>query len=493
MLNDHRLPGKKIILTCFLSMMIFSCKKLVDVPTPYTSTSANNVFASDATASSVLTGIYGQLSNASYTSSGIQTVGLFGGLSADELTLYRGVNVSTYIACYQNAQIAKNPIDLWSGIYPFVYQANAAVEGVAASNSLSAPVKQQLLGEGKFLRAFFYFYLVNFYGDVPLILSTDYNKTAIVPRTAKNLVYQQIISDLKDAQSLLNPNYVDATLVTSTKERTRPNKSTAAALLARVYLYYAALGNTGYYAKADSAASAVINNTSLYSLTPLDGVFLKNSAEAIWQWQPTTTGFNTQDAKLYVIPPTGPTTNQVHPVYLSSDLLSNFEPGDLRLQHWVGSITVSGTTYHYPFKYKINTFNSAVTSVSGLTEYTMILRLAEQYLIRAEARCQQGNILGNSGALADVNVIRSRAGLGPYAGPTDQASVLNEILHEKRVELFAEWGHRWLDLKRTGQVNSVMGIITPGKGGSWNPDWALYPINQTQIQANPDLVQNPGY
>jgi len=126
-----------------------------------------------------------------------------------------------------------------------------------------------------------------------------------------------------------------------------------------------------------------------------------------------------------------------------------------------------------------------------MTEYTMVLRLAEQYLIRAEARAQQNNL---SAAQSDLNVIRTRAALSPTTANT-QSTLLTAILHERQVELFSEWGHRWFDIKRTGNVDAVMGNggACAAKGGVWNTNWQLYPIIQLQLQLNPALVQNSGY
>jgi hypothetical protein len=123
----------------------------------------------------------------------------------------------------------------------------------------------------------------------------------------------------------------------------------------------------------------------------------------------------------------------------------------------------------------------------------MVLRLAEQYLIRSEARAEQQNLTGPNGAIADLNTIRARAGLTSYSGGSDQASVLAAILHERQVEFFTEWGHRWLDLGRTGNLNAVMDSVELAKGGSWNPDKELYPIPATELTLNPNLKQNIGY
>jgi len=127
-------------------------------------------------------------------------------------------------------------------------------------------------------------------------------------------------------------------------------------------------------------------------------------------------------------------------------------------------------------------------------EYDIVLRLAEQYLIRAEARAKQNNLTGTGSAIIDLNVIRNRAGLSDTT-ITVQENMLNAILLERRKELFTEWGHRWFDLKRTGKIDAVMQAYAPVKGTTWESYKSLYPIAQKQIDLNPGMAgqQNPGY
>jgi hypothetical protein len=104
----------------------------------------------------------------------------------------------------------------------------------------------------------------------------------------------------------------------------------------------------------------------------------------------------------------------------------------------------------------------------------------------------RSNFSEEAGA-ADLNVIRTRAGL-PNTVATTESGLLSAIVHERQVEFFTEWGHRWCDLKRTGLVDSVMSIVTPLKGGaSWSSNGAIYPIPQTERNSDPNLSQNKGY
>jgi hypothetical protein len=150
------------------------------------------------------------------------------------------------------------------------------------------------------------------------------------------------------------------------------------------------------------------------------------------------------------------------------------------LTSWTGNTDIGGEVYYYPYKYKISAGSPA-------SEFHIVLRLAEQYLIRAEARIQQGKI---AGAIADLNMIRIRAHLSPLTTPMTPALATAALLREKRIELFAEFGHRWLDLKRTNKVDQVIGTLKPS---TWQPTAALWPVPQVQRSANPFLTQNKGY
>lgn len=481
-----------IIKTFFLATSLIchvGCKKYIAVQAPYTSTNSLNVYTDDANATAAMTGMYSRMS-ASPAFFGSSSLNLFAGLSADELTLYSGVTTQNYVAYYTNSLVANSVqnygSEYWSGIYNYIYACNAAVEGLSdtSSNLMTPSVKRQVLGEAKFMRAFFYFYLVTLYGDVPLVTTTDYVTNNVMGRTPQTQVYKLMIDDLTDAEALLSSDFLDGKLqkyaTGVTPERVRPTKWAAAALLARVNLF------AGYAAAAESQATLVIDNAAMFGLASVDSVFLKNNNEAIWQLQPVLSSQNTQDAISFILAPGGPTNNTSKPVYLSSQLINSFEAGDKRriIGKWVNSITLTGVTYYYPYKYK----NITAT----VTEYETILRLGELFLIRAEARDLLNNI---SGAKADLNMVRARAGLaGTLAA--DKTSLQAAILHERQVELFTEWATRWLDLKRTGSVDAVMSVVTPIKSNglvSWNSYQQLYPIYFNDILKDPNLKQNNGY
>jgi hypothetical protein len=475
---------QKFVGLSFLIVLItcVGCRKLVDIVPPPTRITGDNVYKNDITATAVLTGLYAQISRSAYTgNTGFANIGKLAALSSDELILWNGINNLSLQAYYSNSLVetetSSSGSEIWNICFSNIYVCNSAIEGLTESTTLTPTVKQQLLGEAKFMRALFYFYLTSFYSDVPLVLTSDYTVNRLLSRSPVADVYQQIITDLKDAQDLLSAQYLDVSLLKSTAERVRPTKWAAAALLARTYLY------NGDWANAETQSTVVINNTILYDTVPLNSVFLKNSKEAIWQLQPVNANWNTEEARAYIIPATGFSGN--NPYALSTFLFNSFQPGDQRRVNgnWIKSISLSGTTYYYPFKYKSATTGAAVT------EYLMMLRLAEQHLIRAEARAQLGKI---SEAQADLNLIRKRARLSATTAST-KGALLNAIEQERRVEFFTEWGHRWLDLKRSGNVNQVMNAVTASKGGSWESTDQLYPIPIYDLQRNPNLTQNLGY
>jgi hypothetical protein len=468
---------------CFLLSLfsIVSCKKLVEINAPVTSVNSDNVYTRDASAAAVLTGIYTNMSkNSDFT--GSRSISVYLGLSVDEFTLANVVSTTDARYYYYTNALFAPPTggagsNFWAPLFRYIFVCNAAIEGLNGSTSLTPALKQQLLGEATFMRAFFYFYLVNMFGDLPLITNTDYKVNLLMARTPRDKVYEQIINDLKDAQSMLNENYVDASAITSTSERTRPNKWVATALLARAYLY------TGDWNNAIAQSNLIINNSSMFNLAVLNNVFLKNSSESIWQLQPINSQRNTEDAWTFIIPSSGPDASN-RPVYLSPQLLNSFELLDERKKNWVNSVTVGTTTYYYPYKYK-----SAKANAS-LTEYLMVFRLAEQYLILAEAEAQQDNI---AAAQAALNVIRNRAGLLNTTA-NNKTSLLASILHERQVELFTELGHRWLDLKRTNNVDAMMTLVCPQKKNSqWRSYQQLYPLPVADINAGLNLEQNSGY
>lgn len=449
-------------------LTVFSCSDFLDVGTPSTQIARQDVYQDDAAAISTINGIYSEMMLSSgFASGGVSSVTLLAGRSADDFINHSNSQTAEFSSNNVTDNNTNLRSNLWSEAYRYIYFANSILEGLEQSQSVTSSVKQQLKGEALFVRAFCHFYLVNLFGDVPLLTGTDFRVNSEAHRSPSTEAYDQIVNDLATAKDLLAADYSF-----SANQRTRPNRWAASALLSRVHLY------RKNWSEAEAEASAVIDNP-LYALEEnLNAVFLKNSKEAIWQLIPHEGTINTREGALFILTAT-PTE-----VSLSNSLLQSFESGDLRNTEWVSSIDVNGNAYVYPYKYKIK-------SGAAISEYSMVLRLAEQYLIRAEARAQLDD---PEGAIGDLDRVRLRAGLPLYQDTQPGMSkqeVLTAIESERRVELFSEWGHRWLDLKRTGRADEVLSIE---KGTDWQPTDVLYPIPFSEIQNNRNLLpQNPGY
>jgi hypothetical protein len=453
----------KLISTIILALLLLSaCSDFVELDAPKTQIVTTAVFENDAGAQGAIVGIYAQMMReVALASGGANGVTALAGLSADELDNHSPSQGR--IAIYNNSLTPVNTVSsLWNNSYLYIYQANSILEGANKSTQISKATRDEVLGEALFIRAFSYFYLVNFFGDVPLLLSTDYRVNRLAARTLVSEVYEQIEKDLLKAQGLLLDDYSF-----SLGEKVRPNRWAATALLSRVYLYQKK------WDKAESQASLIIESNKFPLADDLNSVFLANSTEAIWQLMPTAPGYNTYDGPYFIV------TTNTNDVTATSFVTDAFEPGDNRANSWIGSYESDENTYNYVNKYKIKSIGEP------LTEYQMVLRSAEQYLIRAEARAMQDNLLD---AVDDVNTIRIRAGLDPIDGSgLSQSDVMVAIEEERRTELFIEWGHRWFDLKRWGTIDAVLGPVK----ADWQSTDALFPIPQSEIDANPNLVQNP--
>jgi len=434
---------------------LYSCKKMIDINSPVGELTNDKVYSDNSSATSAALSMYYRFAVITSLNSDIA---LTSGLCADELTDFNNY----YLAFQVNSIQVNNNINasLWTELYNVIYHSNALMEGLANSSNVTGEVVNTLTAEGKFMRALCYFELVNIYGDVPLVISTDVSINRNLGRTPTADVYAQIIKDLQEAQAALPESYI-------TTERVRANKYAATALLARVYLYQ------GKWSDAETQASLVIQNAQYALNNDLNAVFTKNNNEAILQfWNQS--GY-TDLAGLFIPGGSGPN------IYLNASLMAAIEDGDQRRVKWIDSIVFNNVKYYYPVKYK-----NAVSNNITQNEYLMLLRLGEQYLIRAEARAEQNNI---SGSQADLNKIRVRASLDSVV-LTNQSDLLSAIEKERRIELFTEWEHRWFDLKRTGRVNTVLALEKPQ---NWKPTAALFPIPILELNANPNLKQNPGY
>jgi len=461
----------KIVCIIWLTSIFFSCESYVDINVPNDRITGETVFTENQTAISALEGLYSQLFNTSFAAGGNRSVTFLSGLSSDNFEVTSPIQEMEEFSKHEIFPSNNYNFDLWSGAYKTIYMANALIQGAENSSALDDATKDRLLGESKFIRAFTYFYLVNLYESVPLILDIDYRVNALVSNDSQEEISSQILIDLNAALELTGEDYPEG-------NRSFVNSSAVRSLLARVYLF------EENWEQAEYFSSQVISASNLYSLNEnLDNVFLPNSPEAIWQISPEGWGGNfrhTREGNLFIRISTNSS-----PVQLSPGFMELWEEGDLRFLNWIGTYSDDTGQYNFPFKYKVQ-----YDATGGdLTEYSTVLRLAEQYLIRAEARARSGNI---EGAIQDLDKIRNRANISLFSETNPGISgneLLQIILSERRKELFAEWGHRWLDLKRTNTAEEILGV----NSSLFESTDLFYPIPEQERMKNPNLAQNDGY
>lgn len=450
-----------IILLC---LSIAGCDDFLEVELPNSQLNTPFVFENYATANAAMVDIYAKIRDTGLLSGNSSGMGASLGAYTDELE-YFGNPTSSLNFFYANTLLPTTAtMEIWwNNSYNQIYAANAVYKGVEQSQSLTPENKEQLKGEALFVRGLIHFYLTNLFGEIPYITTTDYIQNQSVNKIPTQEIYNLVIQDLENAKALLPENYFGGT-------RVRPNKSVVAALLAKVYLY------NQNWAEAANEASFIINQTGTYSFpSNHNNTFLIQSPSTIWQLLPQANGRNTLEGSTFIFL-SGPPSS----IALTTQLMSAFEEGDLRKTNWTKEVTNTNGTWHHAFKYKQRT-NTATSQ-----EHSVLFRLAEIYLIRAEARAKQGELLS---AIDDINAIRTVAGLSQTTANT-QESILEAIYRERRVELFTEFGNRFFDLKRTNQLDNTLNNLKP----AWNTFMKNMPIPQRELLLNPNLLpQNDGY
>lgn len=459
---------KNIILLSLLLLSLIVCKScdsFTDVGLPKNQITRDVVFKDDQLAKSAMAGVYRSLEESGFLSGSSSGAQVILGAYVDELQSYASATSDATIF-YQLSHMPSSAkiSSLWTTTYSQIYNINAVIEGVENSDNLSSEVRNRLKGEGLFLRSILHLYLTQTFGSIPYVNSTDYQVNQSISKSTIAQVYVQCKADLNSANSLLQETLTIG-------NRVYPTKMATNAILARI----------AYYEKnwdlAIQYTNTVISNPQYKMESDLNKVFLKDSSGSIWQLLPFSAIYNTYQGNVFILN-TAPPSN----VALRQDFINDFEAGDGRKAAWIGQKTDSqNKTYYYPFKYK-----QYSTSTSSL-EYSVVLRVEELYLIRAEAYIQKGQY---DLAIADLNKIRNRAGLASLTSVTDQNLLINAVVKERRSELFTEFGHRFYDLRQ----QNLLDIVMPIKKAGWKPHFKLLPLPEKELLLNPNLnPQNEDY
>lgn len=453
-----------VLLLALLLFFHIQCDRFVEIAEPTDQISQTTVFKDKATALAAMADVYANLRSNSVLDGNTQGVHFLTDIYTDELATMS--NLPGGFRSFYDLQVmaSNSSVDqLWVSSYRNIYAVNNILEGVARSGDhLDEPTRNILNGESKTIRALLHLYLMQIFGEIPYVESTDYQINQRISKNTVPQLYEKITEDLHAAELLLTEQYPNS-------GRTRLNKSAVQLLLARTYL------SKGDFARARDYAQLVIGKPAYQVESELNKVFLKGAKSTIWQFAPIEAGANTIEAGTFIILDTPPPYG-----YLSAQLVNSFEPNDGRVVQWIGSVTGDGVTYHFPYKYK----KFEITPVSE--EYSIVLRIEEAILISAEAENQLGN---TNGALQKLKIIRTRAGLTTPTNASAQ-EVKNLIIAEKRHEFFTEGGHRFFDLKRWGLLETVMASTKP----SWQNYMKNWPLPQRELLINPNLnPQNNGY
>lgn len=427
---------------------------------------------------------------------GNSVVGAGGGTDGIET-----VDLLNFTASSDNAAA----LDIWRGPNPGILRCNLVLQNAEKATGISEEVRNRCIGEAYFLRAHYYFILVRFFGDVPLILepqgpSSDLNQ----PRTSKDKVYEQIIEDCNKAIELLptKSSYTEEDLG-------RACKDAALAMLAKVYL---TLGNN--YDKVVELCNQI---TALgYDLSTCDyatnfDATVNNGPESLFEIQysgdPQYGFWNDENQSSWLSTYMGPRNSDMvaggwgwnQP---TQEFMDAYEPGDKRKDitvlyegcpifenpepaKQIYNPEYSGTGYNVrkflvPKSIADNTDNSPLNFV--------VYRYADVLLMKAEALNELGR---TNEALEPLNIVRRRAGLPDIKGQS-QAELKETIIHERRMELAFE-GHRWFDLIRIDNGDYAIKFLHSIGRTNATKERLLFPIPQQERDANPNLTQNSGY
>lgn len=462
-----------------------SCRKNFLETNPMQSTAADMAITNLAGARAAGNGLYGMLQSAGLYG---RTFPVIADLMADNIYLSRR-NSNRYQTYDQYTVTITDSYasGLWSQLYAVIVNANILI---AKANSISFPASDQpeadhLVGEAYTLRAMAHFDLVRLFSQpynysagathpgVPVITNGDYGQVIEPARNTVKEVYDQVIADLKKSIELLPATPVG--FAASFKGKVTLNA--AKALLARVYLY------KEDWANAEAMATEVIDSKK-YTLLANNGYVansrLQNNTETIFEVQYTATDNLGSDAMVNFSKQGGSygdalATENLYNIYTAADVRRGLLLMGKR----------SGSGGEDP-AVQITKFDNTSTYLEGIK----IIRLAEVYLIRAEARARQGG--KDALAIADLDVIRKRADAAAAVTTATGNDLINLVLLERRKELFLE-GHRLFDLTRNKLSFTKYrtgGLEIPVVNTSLK---TILPIPSSEMNNNKKMEQNEGY
>jgi SusD family. len=446
-----------IIIAGITIVLMASCKKFLEV-TPKHAIPDETAIIDKKSAEQALRGVYraaGQYKQ-SYT--------ILNVLAGGDAT-WNNVGDPHLIIAHDYRADNANLESVWNNVYRAINQANLVIEKVPTleDQQLTQEDRNRLLGEALFFRAMGYFDLVRIWGGVPLKLTpTDnLNKPLDLPRSSREQTYARVSEDLEQARTLLPETHA--------VNRIRVSREAVQALLSRVYLY------EKNWQQAEQSATFLITHPNYALTAPFSSWFKTDGGTRESILEIAYSAQNPNGLRNDMQHQTKGGSYSLAPKAATAQLLNDpaYSGGAEGRSALVGSLTQAGTTVWYGNLY----FRSPAT------DPLYVLRIAEQYLIRAEARIYNEDL---ESALADINAIRARAGLTPYTHDNydidNPEALLLAIENERRFEFLWE-GDRWPDLVRTGRAATLFNL---------EPYKLLFPIPLNEVVIG-KLDQNPQY
>lgn len=480
------------ILPLFVLLLLGSgCKKFLDQPA-LGFYSDEDLFSTDATTVTAVNAAYIPLT---FTDAAANPVWVLGDVASDDVVIggnageqadFTGVDLFNILPT--NAAVQA----VWSRFYNGINRCNVVTDGLTAENTkVSETVRTQALAQVKFLRAYYYFMLTNFYGNIPLRLKVATLQDGKVPASTQAQVYTQIEKDLTEAAAGLPERW------TGTTDIGRATKGAALALLAKASLFQQKYTEAAAFAtqvealgyqltdnfRDNFSASAKTNNEVVFSVWHTRGAQPLQGNSLNYWFAPRS-------------------LNGAGVFYPTQSLVDNFESNDPRLDltiartgqpYFDSEFQTSWSTTGYLSKKHVQPISEvpSTTKNDGNLNFEAI-RFADVLLIKAEALNELGQ---SSAALVPLNRIRDRArrnfsgtapaGLLPALTTTDQSALRTAIRRERRSELALEF-QRFLDVIRYGQAYAEA-AIRPGAPNFNYTTNKFFPIPQTEINVSGGL------
>lgn len=446
------MKAKNNIISLIAIALLSSCDVLDQNPT--NNVSDAEVGSSASAASTLLNGAYHRLAASNYYGGGYFTTTV--ALASDN---------TEWVGSYQflgnfdqhNYQADNSAIlSVWYSIYSAINAANQTIKLTSESSGITETEKNRIIAEATVIRSLGLFDLARTWGNIPIIKEATTSPTQFngVKQSDAKTVYQTVINDVLAVKNNLSQPKARSNAYVS--------QPVADAFLSRVYLYL------GDWANAEKYASQVISQTDYYELIPIsDWLANKQTKESIFELAYSSSFSNEY---YYYWQRSGGGRQEIGLTPELYNLVSSPETGGDR------AILVGDDST--PTERLLTA--KLYWRDANDDDPAYVFRLAEQYLIRAEARANKGDV---TGAIEDLNVIRQRSHVSEYSGSITQEKVLEAIEQERRIELAFE-PHRWFDLVRTNRAVEVLGI---------DSHYTLFPIPNTDNLVDEDLEQNIGY